>query len=511
MSKVTKLADKKNGIIAEHKVIIVGCGHSGVINGVKLTDAGIHDFIILERASRAGGCWRENTYPGCACDVPSTFYSYSFRTNPEWSHSFASQAEILHYIEDTVETLGLSAKVRFNTDMKEASWLEQERRWSIRTNKGEYRAQFVIFATGPLTKASYPDIEGLDEFPGEVFHSAEWNHEVDLTGKRVAVIGTGASAAQFVPEIQPRVAKLTVFQRTAPWVLPRPFDRNISELEKMINRRTPILQKLSRRRIESLLVGVNYALTHPWVMRTFEPYLKWLLRRQIRDRALREKLTPDFMIGCKRIIFSNDYYPALQQDNAQVIASGLTRIEGNRVIAANGESVEADVIIFGTGFDLMPPPVGKIIRCANGEFMAQRWKREGPQAYLGTTTHDMPNAFMMVGPNILVYSSFIEIAEWQSAYIVDAIRQTDARDVEVIRLPKPFCDDYNEHVQSLLHNTVFNAGGCNSYYLGEDGRNVASWPWTVPELQRRLSRFDLVNYQIQLRRSDGGSKLAEAG
>ena len=510
MSKVARISDKQQ-IIAEHKVIIVGCGHSGVINGVKLTDAGIHDFIILERANRAGGCWRENTYPGCACDVPSTFYSYSFRTNPEWSHSFASQEEILHYIEDTLEDMDLASKVHFNTDMREARWLEAERRWSIRTNQGEYRAQFVIFATGPLTKAAYPDIDGLDAFPGEVFHSAEWNHDVNLRGKRVAVIGTGASAAQFVPEIQPQVAELTVFQRTAPWVLPRPFDRNITEVEKMINRRTSLLQDLSRKRIESLLVGVNYALTHPWVMRAFEPSLKWLLRRQIKDRVLREKLTPNFMVGCKRIIFSNDYYPALQQDNAKVIASGLARIEGNRLIAANGESMEADVIIFGTGFDLMPPPIGKVIRCEDGEVMADRWKREGPQAYLGTTTYDMPNAFMMVGPNILVYSSFIEIAEWQSEYIVDAIRQTGARDIDVIRLPKKFCQDYNQHVQSLLHNTVFNAGGCKSYYLDEEGRNLASWPWTVPELKRRLSRFDLVNYQIQLASDHSDEELVATG
>ena len=201
----------------------------------------------------------------------------------------------------------------------------------------------------------------------------------------------------------------------------------------------------------------------------------------------------------------------MQASNANLIASGLTRIEGNRVIAANGESAEADVIIFGTGFDLMPPPVGKVIQDANGEYIAERWKREGAQAYLGTTMHSMPNAFMMVGPNILVYSSFIEIAEWQSNYVADAIRQAEQRGVETITLTKAFSDEYNEYIQTLLTDTVFNSGGCDSYYLGEDGRNLASWPWTVPELQRRLSRFDLVNYQVQVKSAEDAGKLAVAG
>lgn len=501
----------KSCIIAEHKVIIVGCGHSGVINAVKLLSAGINDFIILERADRPGGCWRENTYPGCACDVPSTFYSYSFRSNPEWSHSYASQPEILRYIEDTVREQDLLKNLRLGTDMLDAEWLSGEQRWRLVTNHGEYRAQFVIFATGPLTKASIPDIPGIDQFKGDVFHSAAWNHGCDLKGKRVAVIGTGASAAQFVPEIQKVVGEMAVFQRTAPWVLPRPFDRDVSELEKIINRRTPLLQTLSRRRVQSLLVAVNYALTHPWVMKTIEPYLKRVLKKQIPDRKLRDKLTPSFTIGCKRIIFSNDYYRALQQKNAGVIASALARIDGNRVIAENGEKFEADVIIFGTGFDLMPPPVAKVIKCGDGEYLAERWHREGPQAYLGTTVYDLPNAFLMVGPNILVYSSFIELAEWQSNYIVDAIKQLDKRNIGQFNLTRDVSDEYNQQVQSLLEGTVWNSGGCKSYYLGENGRNVASWPWTVPTLERKLSQFDLITYQISKRATHEERRLAANG
>ena len=501
MSRTTNLSERR-GVIGEHKVIIIGCGHSGVINAYKLRQAGINDFVILEAASRVGGCWRDNTYPGCSCDVPSTFYSYSFRSNPDWSHAYASQKEILKYIEDTVVELGLERKLRLETELIEAQWLPEERRWQLMTNRGEYRSQFVIFATGPLTKASYPDIDGIDSFAGEMFHSVEWNHDYSLEDKRVAVIGTGASAIQFIPEIQNKVKHLTIFQRTAPWVLPRPFDRNISDIEKVINQFTPVLQTLSRRRIEALLVGVNYALTNPWAMRAVEPYVRRIIKKQVPDRELRKKISADFMIGCKRIIFSNDYYPTLRKPHVDLIASGLASIDGNRAVAANGESAEVDAIIFGTGFDLAPPPIAKRIRGLDGRLMSERWQDEGPQAYLGTTTYDVPNAFIMVGPNIMVYSSFIEIVEWQSSYVISAIQQMDERDIEVFNMLEPTSRAYNERVQANLQGTVFNQGGCKSYYLDDNGRNVASWPWSIPELRRKLSHFDLISYQIHPFRSE---------
>lgn len=496
MIQAEKLTERL-GVVTAHEVIIIGCGHSGVVNAVKLRDRGINDFIILERSSRVGGCWRDNTYPGCACDVPSAFYSYSFRTNPEWSHTFAGQEEILAYIEDTVDQIGLCDRLHLNTEMEEAQWLEEEGVWKLTTNRGEYRSRFVIFATGPLTKANIPDIEGISTFPGEIFHSAEWNHEYDLTNKRVAVIGTGASSAQFIPEIQKQVKQLTIFQRTAPWILPRPFDRNITELEKFINRRTPLLQSLSRRRIEALLVLVNYALTHPWAMEMVEPYVRRIIKKQVPDKTLRRKISADFTIGCKRIIFSNEYYPALRQPNLSLIDSGLASIDGNKVIASNGESAEVGAIIFGTGFELTPPPIAHTIRDKDGRFLSERWKTEGPQAYLGTTTYDLPNAFIMVGPNILVYSSFIEIAEWQSNYIADAIMQLKQRNISYFNMLESTCKEYNNRIQGLLGNSVFNSGGCKSYYLGEDGKNIASWPWTIPKLREKLGHFDLINYQIK--------------
>ena len=511
MNQPTELSAHR-GVLAEHKVIIVGCGHSGVINAVKLRNAGIEDYVILEGAPRVGGCWRDNTYPGCACDVPSNFYSYSFRSNPDWSHSYASQEEILRYIEDTVAELGLQRKLRLNTEMQEARWLPEERRWQLKTNRGEYRCQFVIFATGPLTKAKFPEIDGMDTFNGAIFHSAEWNHDYSLEGKRVAVIGTGASAIQFIPRIQKQVKHLTIFQRTAPWVLPRPFDRDISALEKVINRFTPVLQGLSRTRVEALLVLVNYALTHAWAMKMVEPYVRQIIKRQVPDKALRKKISADFVIGCKRIIFSNDYYPTLRKPHVDLIASGLASIQGNKVIAANGESAEVDAIIFGTGFDLSPPPIAKRVVGLDGRSLEDRWHREAPEAYLGTTAYDLPNAFIMVGPNIMVYSSFIEIAEWQTNYIVDAIRQMEIRDIEVFNLLESTSRVYNDRVQRELTNSVFNTGGCQSYYLDDRGRNIASWPWTIPDLRRKLSHFDLISYQIFPRQEqEAAPKLASNG
>ena len=484
-------------VIATHEVIIIGSGHSGVVNAVNLRNQGIHDFVILERASGVGGCWRENTYPGCACDVPSAFYSYSFNTNPEWSHTYAGQEEILAYIEQTVDDMGLREQLRLDTELEHAQWLPEENQWQLVTSQGEYRARFVIFATGPLTREKLPDIKGLDNFQGDVFHSACWNHDVDLAGKRVAVIGTGASAVQIIPEIQQQVKQLTVFQRTAPWILPRPFGRDITELEKFVNRRTPVLQKLSRRRIESLLVLVNYALTHPWAMEFIEPYARRIIKKQVPDKTLRKKVSADFTIGCKRIIFSNDYYRTLKQRHVDLIASGLTAIEGNRLKAANGETAEVDVIIFATGFDLTPPPIANRVRGKDGRLLSERWQQEGAEAYLGTTLYDLPNAFIMVGPNILVYSSFIEIAEWQAAYIADAIKQMKSRGLAWFNLLESTSREYNDRVQSLLGNTVWNSGGCESYYLDDQGRNIASWPWTIPKLKQKLSQFDLINYQIK--------------
>ncbi len=480
----------------DHRVVIVGGGLSGIAVAVKLKQAGIHDFVMLEKAARPGGTWRENTYPGCGCDVPSVLYSYSFGPRFEWSRAFAAQPEILRYIEETVSSMHLAPKMRFGTELLEASWNHRERRWALKTSTGLYRAQFMVLAAGPLTEPSIPQVPGLEGFEGVVFHSARWNHDYDLRGKRVAIIGTGASAIQFTPEVQMQAAQVHVFQRTAPWVLPRPNPRTTPTL-RSLRRRVAGVETLERAGIQGLIRMINYGLLHPSAMRAIEPAARRALQRQVPDAELHRKVSPKFTIGCKRILFSDRWYKTLSQGNVELLDAGLARVEpGRRVVSAAGEVREVDAIIFGTGFEVRHPPIAKRVRLTTGELLAERWEREGAQAYLGTTIADLPNAFLMIGPNIVAYTSFISVAEWQSAYVVDAIGQAEQRGVEVISLPRIQQASYNEAVQAGLQGTVWNAGGCVSYYLDEHGRNIAAWPGTLPELRRRLSRFDLVNYQV---------------
>jgi len=483
----------------DHRVVIVGGGLSGIAVAVKLKQAGIHDFVILERADRPGGTWRENTYPGCGCDVPSVLYSYSFAPRFAWSRAFAPQPEILSYIEETVSSMGLRSKMHFGTELTEASWNDGDRRWELQTSAGRYRAQFMVMAAGPLTEPSIPQVPGLRDFEGAIFHSARWDHDFDLRGKRVAIIGTGASAIQFTPEVQKLAAQVHVFQRTAPWVLPRPNPRTTPTL-RSLRRHVSGVEALERAGVQGLIRLINFGLIHPSAMRAVEPAARRVLRRSVPDADLHRKVSPKFTIGCKRILFSNQWYETLAQDNVELLDSGLARIEpGKKVVSARGDVREVDAIIFGTGFDVRHPPIAKRVRCTTGEMLAERWNREGAQAYLGTTIADLPNAFLMIGPNIVAYTSFISVAEWQSAYIVDAIRQAEQRGLEVIRLPRTRQDSYNETVQTQLQGTVWNAGGCVSYYLDEHGRNIAAWPGTLPELKKRLSRFDLMNYQVRVR------------
>lgn len=485
-----------NVLVSEKRVVIVGCGVSGIACAEKLLKTGVTDFTILEQADRVGGTWRDNTYPGCGCDVPSSLYSFSFNLNPHWSRAFAPQYEILHYIEQTVKRLGLERRIQMRTEVLQAQWDTSIQRWRIQTSQGEYRAQFVVFAAGPITKPSIPDVPGLQEFGGEAFHSARWNHECDLTGKRVAVIGTGASAIQFIPDIQPKVRQLYVFQRTPAWVFPRP-NRRISRIERRLRDRWSVIDRIERTVIDKGLLAINYGLLHPWVFKALEPQARALLAWQVRDPVLRRKLMPSFTIGCKRMLFSNDYYRCLQQTNVELLATALTRVTEKAVVSAQGDRRNVDVIIFGTGFDVTRPPIADRIYCPDGERLSEKWQREGPEAYLGTTLKDLPNAFLMVGPNILVYSSFIGIAEWQSGYIADAIVQADRNKLKTIRMSADFSRHYNERVQRELQGTVWNSGGCSSYYLDEQGRNFAAWPWSVPALREKLQRFDLENYVVE--------------
>ena len=494
-ASITKKTVKTEQAVHVYDTIVVGAGISGIAAAYNMEQAGYQDYIVLEKASRVGGTWRDNNYPGCGCDVPSAVYSFSFSPSHKWSHLFARQPEILDYLEDVAAKFDLNKKIEFNNELISAKWDETKRIWKLETSKGPYQAKTVIFTTGPITEPSTPKIKGIDSFKGEMFHSARWNHDYDLTGKRIAVIGTGASAIQFVPQIQPKAKELFVFQRTAPWVLPK-ADMDLSDSAKSVIGRFPVIQETWRKSIVQVLNGINFGLRNPKILKPVNFLSRQLLRLQISDEKLRQDVTPNFDIGCKRLLFANNYYPALQQDNVNLIPHGLVEVDGNTVIAANGERHEVDVIILGTGFEVSHPPIGKRVTDANGLVLAERWKDSSPEAFLGASIENVPNAFLVLGPNILVYDSFIGIAEAQIGYIVDALVKMRDEKFTRFEVKKNVVRYHNIKVQRNLKTTVFNAGGCKSYYLDQNGRNFAAWPWSLTELKDRLKTFNHNDYDI---------------
>ncbi|CAM9224178.1 NAD(P)-binding domain-containing protein [Acinetobacter bereziniae] len=491
--KVTS-AQKKQPVHT-YDTIVVGAGISGIAAAYQMNQVGYHDYVVLEKANRVGGTWRDNNYPGCGCDVPSALYSFSFSPSHKWSHLFAKQPEILSYLEEVVEKYDLGEKIEFNNELISAKWDEVQHIWHLETSKGAYQAKTVIFTTGPITEPSMPKLKGIETFKGEMFHSARWNHDYDLTGKRVAVIGTGASAIQFIPQVQPLAKQLIVFQRTAPWVLPK-ADMELNETAKGIISKFPVIQQTWRNSIAQILNGINFGLRNPKVLEPVNYLSKQLLKLQIKDEKLRKDVTPNFTIGCKRLLFANNYYPALQQDNVDLVPHGLVEIDGNTVIAANGERHEVDVIIWGTGFEVSHPPIGKRVYDANGQVLAERWKNSSPEAYLGASIEHVPNAFLVLGPNILVYDSFIGIAEAQVGYIVDGLLKMRDQKFTRFEIKGDVITQHNRRLQKHLKTTVFNAGGCKSYYLDENGRNFAAWPWSLQELRNQLKQLDLNHYTV---------------
>ena len=483
----------QNSDVHIYDTIVVGAGISGIAAAYKMNQAGYHDYVVLEKADRVGGTWRDNNYPGCGCDVPSALYSFSFSPSHKWSHLFAKQPEILSYLEDVAAKFDLNKKIEFNNELVSAKWDQSQGIWNLETSKGLYKAKTVMFTTGPITEPSMPKVKGIETFKGEMFHSARWNHDYDLKGKRVAVIGTGASAIQFIPQVQPLASELFVFQRTAPWVLPK-ADMDLNDTAKNIIKRFPVIQKTWRNSIAQILNGINFGLRNPKTLKPVNVLSRQLLKLQIKDDQLRKDVTPNFDIGCKRLLFANNYYPALQQNNVSLIPHGLVEIDGNTVVSANGERHEVDVIIWGTGFEVSHPPIGKRVYDVEGKLLADRWKDSSPEAYWGTSIEGLPNAFLVLGPNILVYDSFIGIAEAQIGYIVDGLVKMKSQKIKQLVIKKEVIAKHNHLVQKHLKTTVFNAGGCKSYYLDANGRNFAAWPWSLKELRSRLKKMDLDHY-----------------
>ena len=468
------------------RVAIVGGGLSGIGATAMLRRAGIGDVVVFERADEVGGTWRDNTYPGCACDVPSALYSFTFAPNPAWGRLYARQAEIQAYARRVAREHGVEEHVVTGADVLSADWDEHAQRWLVRTTRGDWRARALISATGPWSEPVVPDLPGLDEFAGTVFHSSRWDHGHDLTGRRVAVLGTGASAVQFVPRIQPQAERLTVFQRTAQWVLPKP-DRGITPAEQALYRRLPATQRALREAMYLSFELGGFAQRHPRAIRGLQRLAERHLRRSVRDERLRRALTPDHVLGCKRMLFSNDWYRALARPNVELVPHAVTAVTRDGVVGADEVERPADTLILGTGFTITELPIARRIRGRDRRTLEETWAGS-PTGYLGTVVSGFPNLFMILGPNVgNGHTSATVLIEAQVGFAIETLRTLE-RDGHASADVRPAVQQtFNEEVQRRLRGTVWNAGGCRSYYLDRNGRNSTIFPGSTLELRRRLS------------------------
>jgi cation diffusion facilitator CzcD-associated flavoprotein CzcO len=470
-----------NSRTADHDVIviIVGTGFSGLGMAIKLKEAGIEDFVLLEKADSVAGTWRENTYPGCACDVPSHMYSFSFEPNPEWTQMYAPQREIRSYLERCADKYDLRRHVRFHTRALSATWDEEAGIWRCRAEgphgEEELTARFVVSGIGGLHVPAKPAFPGIERFEGEVFHSAQWNHEYDFRGKRVAAVGTGASAIQFVPEIAPQVAQLDLYQRTAPWIMPK-VDRPIPRFERRFYRRFPSLQRAYRWGIYWFLETVILrAVQSQRFGRIFERVALRHLGRQVTDPVKREKLTPRYEFGCKRLLMSNTYYPALDRPNADVITDPIAEVTETGVVAGGVER-EVDAIILGTGFDIGAMGTSVAIRGQDGRVLAEEWAAGGIQAHRGTMIAGYPNLFFLLGPNTaLGHNSVVFMIECQVRLALKAIESARAANGMAIAPSAEAQASYNEWLQDELKDAVWSRS-CKSWYVDAHGRNITLWP-----------------------------------
>ncbi|MDP3967051.1 MAG: NAD(P)/FAD-dependent oxidoreductase [Nocardioides sp.] len=476
---------------------VIGAGFAGLAMAIRLDEAGERNFLVAERGDDVGGTWRDNTYPGAACDVPSQLYSYSFALNPTWSRSFSPQPEIQAYIRRVADDSGVLDRFRFGIDVEHATWDEERQVWQVRTSAGDLTADVVVTAAGALSEPKLPEIDGIGSFAGEVFHSARWDHDADLSGKRVAVIGTGASAIQIVPEIARTVEHLDVYQRTAPWVMPR-HDRAYTGVEKLAFKHLPGLQRLYRTAIYwGRECFVPAFVINPKIALPAKKAAQANITRHISDPELRRKVTPNFEIGCKRILISNTWYPALAQDNVDLVTDRIARVTPTGIVTEDGTERDVDVLVVATGFHTTDLPVAHHITGREGHTLADQWAETGVSAYKGATVSGFPNLFFLVGPNTgLGHSSMVFMIESQVAYVLDALRTMRERDLVTVEPKRGEQDAWNADLQRRMERTVWHRGGCSSWYLDEHGRNVTLWPRTTFAFRRLTRVFDATAYHL---------------
>lgn len=477
-----------------HDVVVVGAGFSGLAMAIRLQQEGRRDYVVLERAGDVGGTWWANTYPGCRCDVPSHLYSFSFAPNPRWSQTYSPQREILEYLRGCAERFGIRPRIRFGCELREARW--EGDRWLIETSQGSIEARVLILATGPLSAPATPNLPGLERFTGSTMHSGAWDHSHDLTGQRVAVIGTGASAIQIVPAIQPRVAQMHVFQRTPAWIIPHP-NRMVTRVHQSVYAALPRVQRTVRGAVYWSREALVPVFMNPALMgRTVQRLAEWYLGSQVPDPALREKLRPSYRMGCKRILISSDWYATLQKSNVELVTEGISEVREHSIVTSDGRERAVDTIVFSTGFHFSDMPIADAVRGRFGKTLGSIWQGT-PQAYRGTTFAGFPNLFMLIGPNTgLGHSSVVVMAEFQTAYIMDALRVMDGRRATSVEVRHDAQAAYNADRQQRLANTVWTAGGCTSWYLDAQARNIVQWPGGTRRYRRMMERFDPAAYEM---------------
>jgi cation diffusion facilitator CzcD-associated flavoprotein CzcO len=481
------------------QVIIIGAGMSGLCMGIKLRERGIRDFLILEKSPAVGGTWHDNSYPGACCDVPSVLYSYSFAPNPDWSHKFSPQDEIRAYFERCADRFGLRPHLRLESAVERADWQEDEGLWRVRLAGGEVlEARSVVSALGQLNLPNIPDFPGRERFAGHSFHSARWDHHCDLRGKRVAVIGNAASALQFIPHVAKEAAQLHIYQRSANYVIRR-NDRAYRDWEKWLFRHLPLTQKLVRLLVYLRGEWLFYPVLRQGssqLLRLWEKWCEDYRNEEIADPGLRAKLTPDYRLGCKRILISDDYYEAFNRGNVELVTSPITGIDEQGVTTEDGVERAVDVIIYGTGFRTSEMHSAVDFHGVNGLSLQRAW-RDGAEAYRGVCMHGFPNFFMLYGPNTnLGSNSIIFMVERQVAYAVDCIDKLLAHDLRALDINADVLRAYNDRMQGELAQTVW-VSNCESWYKNAAGKVVNNWPRSTLAYRWHMRSPDFADFDMR--------------
>jgi cation diffusion facilitator CzcD-associated flavoprotein CzcO len=476
-------------------IAVVGGGFAGVGAVVMLARAGYHDVTVFERGERVGGVWHHNTYPGAACDVPSHLYEYSFAPNPRWSRRYAPQDEIQAYLEDTARAYGVFDRIRTGTEVQSASWDEERAKWVLQTTAGEHEADVLLTACGQLSVPSVPPLPELDSFEGPEFHTAQWRHDVDLNGKRVAVIGTGCSAIQVVPAIQPNAQSVTVYQRSPGWTIPK-MDYAYSERAKRLFERFPVLQRLDRAAVFGFMeLGAAAMTNRRWLLAPFRALARWNITRTIKDPELLAKVTPADEVGCKRIMLTDEWYPTLLKPNVELVTDRIAEITPSGVRTADGVERPADVVVLATGFRTHGFVAPMEISGANGQTLAQAWG-DVPRAYLGMSVPGFPNLFLLYGPNTNGGTgSVIYTIEANVNHVIGALRELERAQARRIELSAARLEAFDRELRAALARSVWHTG-CTSWYVDENGNDPNQWPWLWSTYRKRAERIEPGVYEL---------------